>query len=116
MRSPGTGGRLPARPSQRAQNIGIATLPLPGRQRRQAALPRGGRHLGSESSHVRGTSTSSSAYTRRSKEQGSSMRGRKVTLAVIWRMIAAGPKAKKGGGVMEARRFMASAVVARCRG
>ena len=45
-------------------------------------------YFGSDSSHAFGTSTSASVYTSRSKVHGSSSSGRKVTDAVIWRMIA----------------------------
>jgi len=45
-------------------------------------------YRGSLSSQLVGTEESALVYTRRSNEQGSSRRGRKVTLAVICRMIA----------------------------
>lgn len=45
-------------------------------------------YFGSESIHSLGASTRLSAYTSRLKVHGSSSAGRKVTLAVICRMIA----------------------------
>lgn len=45
-------------------------------------------YLGSDSSHWLGTSHSFEVYTSRSKEQGSSSSGKKVTEAVIWRTMA----------------------------
>lgn len=46
-------------------------------------------YLGSDSSHALGTEAASSVYTSRSNVQASSSSGRKVTDAVIWRIIAA---------------------------
>jgi hypothetical protein len=43
---------------------------------------------GSESSQLMGTVACLSAYTSRSKAQGSFSSGKKVTDAVIWRMMA----------------------------
>lgn len=43
---------------------------------------------GSESSQVTGTVACLSAYTSKSKQAGSFSRGKKVTDAVIWRIMA----------------------------
>lgn len=55
-------------------------------RRRTSALE--ATYLGSDSSHAAGTLASTSAYTSRSKEHGSSSSGRNVTHAVTCRMMA----------------------------
>jgi len=63
----------------------LCTLVVKDRKRTSALF---WMYWGSLSSHALGTAACLSVYTRRSKAHASSSSGRKVTVAVIWRMTA----------------------------